>query len=45
MVHATWQYDEDDDVNVESFQTIEDADEFIKENNLTNIAEITEMEW
>ena len=45
MVYVTWQYDEDDEVNVESFSTMEDADEFIKENNLSEIADVTEMGW
>ena len=45
MVFVTWKYDEDDEVNVESFLTTEDAYEFISENNLSDIADITEMGW
>ena len=45
MVYVTWKYDEDDEVNVESFLTTEDAYEIISENNLSDIADITEMGW
>ena len=45
MVYVTWQYDEDDEVNVESFLTMEEADEFISNNGLSDIADVTGMGW
>ena len=45
MVYVTWQYNEDDEVNIEIFSTIEDAEEFIECNKLSDIADITEIGW
>lgn len=44
MVYVTWA-DSDDEVNVESFSTKEEADDFIEENNLSNVADIESMDW
>lgn len=44
MVYVTWE-DTDNEVNVESFSTVEEANDFIEENNLSNIADIDAMDW
>lgn len=44
MVYVTWA-DADDEDNVVDFSTMEEAEEFVKENNLSNIADINAMDW
>ena len=45
MVYVTWADADDEEVNVVSFSTMEEAEEFVKENNLSDIADINAMDW
>ena len=45
MVYVTWADADDKEVNVVSFSTMEEAEEFVKENNLSDIADINAMDW
>ena len=45
MVYVTWTDADDEEVNVVSFSTMEEAEEFVKENNLSDIADINAMDW
>lgn len=45
MVYVTWADADDEEVNVESFSTMEEAEEFVEENNISSIADIDFMDW
>ena len=45
MVYVTWADVDDEEVNVVSFSTMEEAEEFIEENNISDIVDINTMEW
>lgn len=45
MVYVTWADANDEEVNVVSFSTMEEAEEFVEENNISDIADINAMDW
>lgn len=45
MVYVTWEDNNDDELNVETFLTWEDAEEFVKENGLNMEENACEMDW
>lgn len=45
MVYVTWQNEEDDEVNITSFDTVEEAEEFCEENGLNLDECCDEMCW
>ena len=45
MVYVTWADADDEEVNVVDFSTMEEAVGFVKESNLSDIADINAMDW
>ena len=45
MVYVAWVDSDDKEVNVVNFLTMEEADEFVKENNISDIADVNAMDW
>lgn len=47
MVYVTWCYDGDEaeDVNIVSCFDMDEANDFVKQNNLVGVADITAMDW
>ncbi len=45
MVYVTWVDTDDEEVNVVDFLTVEEAEGFVEENNMSNIADINAMDW
>lgn len=43
MVYVTWE--DEDGVNVKDCFDINEAETFVKDNNLSDIADITGMDW
>ena len=45
MVYVTWQDEEDNEVNIVSFDTFDEAEEFCKENGLKTEECCDVMDW
>lgn len=45
MIYVTWNDNNDDEPNVETFLMLEEAEEFVKENGLSMEENVCEMDW
>lgn len=45
MVYVSWADADDEEVSVVNFATMEEAKEFVKDNNLSDVADINAMDW